>query len=284
MNDWKKDADKEEGEGRAQSSSIISDTRNAIKSVSRIYTIEKNIFIILGIVTIIFVILVLDILTLKSLSFIPYNITDTMIIVSSTISIGALLFLLRLLLKSRQTLDDLADMFERNSIKAGISMSMANKSKEEAVRAIAETMDQIGEPLRKYILSKENFNEFLDVVVDNDLILDVLIDADHVKLETKTTSDRSNSNDLKKILKEYGSIIVKIVGGIVDKYTIQSFSILLSKYTALTNNKVGLVLIIGEGVTDEAYNTVGQIKNAKRNHIVLIEKPEKHTSLNYKDI
>ena len=54
-------------------------------------------------------------------------------------------------------------MFERNSIRAGLSISMVNKDKEEAIHAITKTIEEVGEPLRKYISSKDNFNEFLNV-------------------------------------------------------------------------------------------------------------------------
>jgi hypothetical protein len=56
-----------------------------------------------------------------------------------------------------------AVMFERNSIRAGSNISMSNKSKEITVRAIAETIDEVGDQLRKYISSKDDFNEFLNV-------------------------------------------------------------------------------------------------------------------------
>lgn len=55
-----------------------------------------------------------------------------------------------------------ADTFERNSIKAGMHIAMTNKSKEEAIHAIAQTVEQIGEPLRKYISSNEHYKNFLD--------------------------------------------------------------------------------------------------------------------------
>ena len=56
-------------------------------------------------------------------------------------------------------------MFERNSMRAGLSISMVNKDKEEAIHAITETIEEVGEPLRKYISSKDNFNEFLNVLI-----------------------------------------------------------------------------------------------------------------------
>jgi len=56
-----------------------------------------------------------------------------------------------------------AVLVERNNIRAGSNISMSNKSKEITVRAIAETIDEVGDQLRKYISSKDDFNEFLNV-------------------------------------------------------------------------------------------------------------------------
>jgi 3-isopropylmalate dehydratase small subunit len=50
-----------------------------------------------------------------------------------------------------------ADIFERNSISAGINISMGSRSREETVRAIAETVEEIGPPLREYISSRDRF-------------------------------------------------------------------------------------------------------------------------------
>ena len=80
----------------------------------------------------------------------------------------------------------MADTFERNSIKTGMNIAMTNKSKEEAIGAIAETVAQIGEPLRNYISLKDNLKKFLDVSIknnNNDVFFDILIDQDHVKNE-----------------------------------------------------------------------------------------------------
>ena len=49
----------------------------------------------------------------------------------------------------------------------------------------------------------------------------VLIDEDRVQ-RTDMAND-STANDLKEVLKKYGSIIVKIVDGTIDKKSVQSF-------------------------------------------------------------
>ena len=153
---------------------------------------------------------------------------------------------------------------------------MTNKSKEEAIRAVAETVAQIGEPLRNYISSKENLKNFLDVNVKNnsndDIFFDVLIDQDHVKNETSYSS-ANNSSNLKQSLLEYGAIVLNVVEGNVDNEIVRSFYNSLLKYASLTKNKVGLALIIGDSISEDAGNTARQLENNKINYIALIEKP-----------
>lgn len=127
-------------------------------------------------------------------------------------------------------LESWADMFERNSIRASMTISMSDPSKEEAVRAVAEAIEQIGEPLRKYISSKSNFNEFLNVsfsknnngnkASDDKILFDVLIDA---TLVTKTDTVEL-SNSLIEVLNKYGAIIIKIVNGAITKEIVSSVS------------------------------------------------------------
>jgi hypothetical protein len=272
---------KEEIEEEIQSPILA--TRYAHKSARLISGIEKNSYVVIAIIAIVCTLSVLDVLNIISFSFMADNITDTIIVILSGISIAALLVMLRILLKSKKLLHNWAELFEQNSIKAGMSICMANKNKEEAVRAIAETLQEVGDPLRKYISAKENFKEFIDVSIDKDVVFDVLIDSDRIQpITTVPTAKRSitltnnndDNSDLKSILKEYGSIIIKIVDGVIDKDTIQSFIKLLSKYESKTKNKVGLTLIISDHATKDAYNLVKQSNHKnKKNRIVLIEKP-----------
>src|SRR4029450_11355941 len=86
-----------------------------------------------------------------------------MVAIFSVILLAVVLYQLNTLLKSKRVLSSWADTFERNSIRTGINIAMTNKSKEEAIHAVAETIAQIGEPLRNYILSKDSLDNFLDV-------------------------------------------------------------------------------------------------------------------------
>ncbi|HKG42015.1 MAG TPA: hypothetical protein VKA98_07750 [Nitrososphaeraceae archaeon] len=152
---------------------------------------------------------------------------------------------------------------------------MTNKSKEQAIHAIAQTVEQIGEPLRKYISSKENYKNFLDANIkfnNNEIFFDILIDQDHVK-DKVSGSDDNGSIDLKQSLQEYGSIVIKVTDGTVDKDSVESFYKSLSNYVALTKNKIGLAVIIGDDASVDAYKFAKQHENNKINYIILIEKP-----------
>jgi hypothetical protein len=115
--------------------------------------------------------------------------------------------------------------------------------------------------LRNYISSKENLKNFLD-----------LIDQDHVKNETSYSS-ANNSSNLKQSLLEYGAIVINVVEGNVDNEIVRSFYNSLLKYVSLTKNKVGLALIIGDSISEDAGNIARQLENNKINYIALIEKP-----------
>ena len=158
-----------------------------------------------------------------------------------------------------------------------MNIAMTNRSKEEALHAIAETVEQIGESLRKYISSKENYKNFLDANIKinnnkNEILFDVLIDQDHIK-DNVSGSDDSGSIDLKQSLQEYGSIIIKVIDETVDKDTVESFSKALSNYISLTKNKIGLAVIIGDDISKDAYNIAKQHENNNINYIILVEKP-----------
>ncbi len=89
--------------------------------------------------------------------------------------------LIILLLKSRKTLDRWDDMFETNTLSISIGIAMANRTKEEAFRAIMQSVEQINQPLNDYVTAhKSNFKEFMDVSVDKNITFDILIDSDHV--------------------------------------------------------------------------------------------------------
>jgi hypothetical protein len=255
-------------------------TKYAHMASRLIYTLGKNLILIIGLIFALIVISLLDTLhTIGYTSVIPDAGYDSMITIFSVILFVTTLYLLNTLLKSKRMLSSWADTFERNSIKAGMNIAMTNKSKEEALHAIAETVEQIGEPLRKYILSGENYKNFIDASIkinnnNNEILLfDVLIDLDHIKDYESGDSDDSRSIDLKQSLQEYGSVVIKITDGTIGKDSVESFSKSLSNYVSLTKNKIGLAVIIGDDISKDAYNIAKQHESNKVNYIILVEKP-----------
>lgn len=243
-------------------------TRYAHRAAKLVRSIEKNSYLIIGIIFALFILSALDMLEVQehfSFSF------DPIITVFSAASIIALFYMLRLTIKSKRVLERWADVFERNSIAAGINISMASRTREEAIRAIAETVEEIGPQLREYISSRDNYNEFFDVAFDNNTttpLLDVLIDKDNVK-----STENGSSQDLKLALQKYGSVIVKFVNDTIDANTILSFSNLLSRYISITKSSVSLALIIGYDATADAHNLVLHPKDKKIGYIIIIERP-----------
>ena len=251
-------------------------TKYAHTASNLVRTLTKKFVFIIGVISALIVLAVLDVLHVVGyMRVIPDVVYDSMIVIFSVILLVIILYLLNTLLKSKKILNSWADTFERNSIKAGMNIAMTNKSKEEAIGAIAETVAQISEPLRNYISLKENLKKFLDVSIknnNNDVFFDILINQDHVKNETSSSGD-NNSSNLKQSLMEYGAIVIKIVEGTVDNKIVHSFYNSLSKYVSLTKNKVGLALIIGDNISEDAGSIARQLENNKINYIVLIEKP-----------
>jgi hypothetical protein len=269
--------------------SPILSTRYAYKAAKMIHLIEKNFLIVIGIAAGVFIFTIIDLLQEKGfLKLFPDdNVNDIIITTLAAISLAALVPAFWFLIKSRKALDNWAKVFEQNSIRAGVSIAMGNKTKEEAVRAVAEAVEQIGEPLRKYIASKQNFNEFFDVNIIEEankkkgekkcLTFDVLMNADQVLQTKKTTAKTTNdtiTDDLKKIFREYGAIIIKIMDGAIDKGSVQSFSNALSEYTSISKeNQVGLALLIGDGSTQDAKEFARSSTNKRIHNIILVEKP-----------
>ena len=247
-------------------------TRYAHRAATLVHSIEKNSYLIIGIIIALFVLSTLDMLGVHEI--LPFSL-DPVITVFSAGSIIALSYMLRLTIKSKRVLENWADVFERNSIAAGINISMGSRTREEAVRAIAETVEEIGSQLREYISSRDNYNEFFDITFGKDTAtatttqFDIVIDKDNLK----PTENSSSYQDLKLALQKYGSVIVNFVSGTIDANTILYFYNLLSRYISITKNNVSLALIIGDDATSDAFNLALHPKNKKIGYMIIIERP-----------
>jgi hypothetical protein len=248
-------------------------TRYAHRAATLVHSIEKNSYLIIGIIIALFVLSTLDMLGVHEI--LPFSL-DPVITVFSAGSIIALSYMLRLTIKSKRVLENWADVFERNSIAAGINISMGSRTREEAVRAIAETVEEIGSQLREYISSRDNYNEFFDITFGKDTAtatttttqFDIVIDKDNIK----PTENSSSYQDLKTALQKYGSVIVNFVSGTIDANTILYFYNLLSRYISITKNNVSLALIIGDDATSDAFNLALHPKNKKIGYMIIIER------------
>jgi hypothetical protein len=251
-------------------------TKYAHKSSKLVYSIEKNFYLIICIISSLFVLSLLDILEVQNIF--PVSI-DFVITIFSIISIVILAYTIPNILKSKRILRAWADMFERNSIRAGLNISMSNKSKEEVIHAIAETIEEVGEPLRKYISFKDNFNEFLDVSypsgnkADADKILfDALIDPDQIVM-VKNNDNEDISARLKETLNDYGAIVIKIIDGNITTDIVNSFSNDIKLYKLSSKNKIHLAIIIGEDVSEDSYALAIKLERTGIKYFVLVEKP-----------
>jgi len=189
---------------------------------------------------------------------------DTIIIGTSLFLIAFTILILRPVFRSQKILEKWSNLFDKNAIRTGIILSINNKSKEEVVIALSETIEQIANPLQDY-LSKSDHREFYDVNIEG-ATFDIIID--------KSTIKPLDTNSLITTIQDYGSILIKITEGVIDKDVTRSFMDSLQKYRKQQGNKVGLALIIGESIAQESYDLINKTKDKIINeNLILIEKP-----------
>jgi hypothetical protein len=263
-----------------ESSPIIA-TKYAHNASGLINQIEKKFYIIIGIACVLFLLSIIDFLHMYK-PLLRFSI-DYVITIMLAASIILLVYIFHSIWKFKKILDSWGDIFERNSIRAGMNIFMTKRSKEEAVIAISETIQEIGEPLRNYILARgKNVKEFLNVPVtinqgNDKIIFDVLIDSDHVIKKENNEHDDKNydniSNNLIHALKEYGTIIIKIIDGSITEDVVLSFSKQIYSYISLTKNKHILAIIIGENAIENANKIAIKLEKKGIAYFVVIEKP-----------
>lgn len=189
---------------------------------------------------------------------------DAMIIGVSVFLILFTIFMIRPVFRSQKILERWSNLFDKNAIRTGIILSINNKSKEEVLVALSETIEQIGTPLQDY-LSKSDHSEFYDVSIDG-TTFDILID--------KSTVKHIDANSLKSTIQDYGSILVKITESVINKDITQSFITSLQEYRK-QGNKIGLAMMIGGSISQESYNLVSKIKDKTiSDSLIFIEKSD----------
>ena len=195
---------------------------------------------------------------------------DAMIISVSILLILFLLFALRPIVKFQKILDKWSNLFENNAIRTGILLSINNKSKEEILNALSETIEEIDIPLHQYISKSKQHNEFYNISIDDtsSSTFDILIDK-------STINPTIDFSSLKNTIQDYGGILVKIIEKTIDKNTTQTFIESLQKYKIKKGNKIGLALLIGESIDQESYQLINKIKDKNiRENLIWIEKPD----------
>ena len=230
--------------------SPLSLTQYSSEAARLIKSFTNNILFVLIILFVIATMTIFDLsMDLGFINILSDETIDAIIIGTSVFLIVFTILIVRPVFRSQKILEKWSNLFDKNAIRTGIILSINNKSKDEVLVALSETIEQIAIPLQDY-LSKSDNNEFYDISV-NDTTFDILID--------KSTVKTLDANSLKNTIQDYGSIIIKITEGIIDKDVTQSFIQSLQKYRKQQGNKIGLAMIIGESITNEIYDLVDKI-------------------------
>ena len=258
--------------------STLLTSRFGYTSAKLIHSVEKNLYAVMIVILAIAAISILNILGILDYLYsedVDYFV-DLMLSIVLIIVVAPLVFLI---IKSRRVLDKWNNMFEINTLSTSLNIVIANRNKEEVLKGLTYSVAQISEPLQAYIESKKSdLSEFLDFKVNvnvhgngNHLKFDILLDANQVVDDNSTIS-----NNLKEILRNYGSIAVKIIDVAIDKNTVESFVNCLLTYVSSTKNDIGLGLIIGEEIATDAQpfaNKTLHVNRKKINNLLLLVKP-----------
>lgn len=223
----------------------------------------------------------------------PGDSLDLFITIVSFGVLAAMVHVLRSLLKTRKTLDRWANTFEENAIKNSLNITLSALDKNAVIQAISESVEQLAEPLERYLEAsplaasssaeagakqdRSSPDEFFDVKINRIASrFDVLIDEDHVDPE----KDLGGEQSLKGLLRDYGSVIVKIADGLIDGQTVRSFSDDLRSYSKTTGHSVGMALLLCRKASPEAMKAAVNAmpkqvlkNNQSQQSIIVIEVP-----------
>jgi hypothetical protein len=259
-----------EEEGDNSSSSNILAARYGSESLNVIRSVEKNLLLVISILIPLVAFAILDTLEV----FKQIKIHDIIIAILSIILTILSVSLYWYSRKSKYILHRWAKMFEENTIGSLMNIYLKDKTKEEVIKSLSESIEQLY-PLQEYIVRRPSkVAKFMDVKVNEDLIFDILIDKKRI-LNENNKNDIGTIN-LYKEIERYGSVIVNIVDHTIDKPAVELFFNSLLKYISLSKNKIGLALIIGETANPDGLDLANKlnIKNSKMiRHLIVIEKP-----------
>jgi hypothetical protein len=243
------------------------------KAVSTIRSIERILYLLLTVLVAFAVLVFIDTAAVKGyIKFLPEDEYDFILSLIAFTAIGIIIFLLRIILKTRKKLDNWAYTFEKNSIESLIRMGLSDLDKKTLFFSIIENIEDIGEPIKKYISkSKDNIELFLDQTVSDTTKFDILIDGDKIKSKDGTSD---NAPIIHK-LNEYGIVVGKIITDYsgVDTNEIKLFIRSTLEYSKSTNKYIGLALLAGTEITNEAMDYARNFSNKSIGYLIIIEKP-----------
>ena len=137
----------------------------ASEAARLIKSFTKNIVFVL---IILFVIATMTIFDLSmNIGFINILSDKTIDAIIIGISVFLIIFTILILrpVQSQKILENWSNLFDKNAIKTGIILSINNKSKEEVLIALSETIERMAIPLQDY-LSKSDHKKFYNVAVE----------------------------------------------------------------------------------------------------------------------
>jgi hypothetical protein len=243
------------------------------KAVSSIRSIESMLYLLLSVLVAFALLVFIDTAAVEGyIKFIPEDEYDITLFLIASVAIGIIVFLLRIILKTRQKLDNWAYVFEKNSIGSLISIGLSNLDKKALLFSIIENIGMIGEPIKKYISKDEdNINLFFDQKISNETAFDILIDGDKIK----SKGGREENDFVISKLNEYGAIVGKIVtnSSVIDINEVKLFVRSVLDYSKSTNKFVALALLAGNEVTNEAAEYAKNYSNKSIGYLIIIEKP-----------
>lgn len=183
---------------------------------------------------------------------------DYIVSVMALVLLGVLFPLAWRVLKARMALNSWQDVFERGSLRMGISMALARRDKGEALNAVAEAVEEL-EPLRRHLASAST-SRFTDASAavagegSGQVAFDALVDESMVETE-----------ELKRLMREYGAIVLALVD-VADASGVAEFRRRLKTYSGSTGRRVGMAVMVAREVTDDAR------QSAAEGEILLVEK------------
>lgn len=249
------------------------------KAVSTIRSIEHILYLLLSVLVAFALLVLIDTAAIKGyIQFLSDDEYDVVLSLIALIAIGIMIFLLRIILRTRRKLDNWAYVFEKNSIGSLISIGLSNLDKRALLFSIVENIGTIGEPIKKYIiLNNDNIDSFFDQKISDETYFDILIDSEKIR---SGGSDRENELIISK-LNEYGSIIGKIIPhpSTIHMNEIKSFIQAVLEYSKSKNRFVGLALLAGNEVSNEAMEYAKNYSSKSIGYFIIIEKPGIVTSI-----